>query len=103
MCPLGRATATATVTSTATATATTTATATATAAATALSKGRIGGWELVPHRCKRFLPDQIDQVEINNSSMLSKKTSTAESCAEDRILENLIIRTESSTSVLNNK
>jgi len=35
---------------------------------------------------KTFTPDQNGQVEINDSTMLRNKTSTAYTCAEDQIL-----------------
>ena len=49
--------------------------------------------ELVQACYKTFLPDHFGQVEINDSTMLSNKTSTAESCAEDQILERKIFGT----------
>jgi len=49
--------------------------------------------ELVYVWCKTFPPDHIDQVEINHSTMLRNKTGTAQSCAEDQILEHKILGT----------
>jgi len=45
-------------------------------------------WEPVPHWYKTFLPDHIDLAEMKNPAGLSKRISTAYSCAEDQILEN---------------
>ena len=49
--------------------------------------------QLVQAWYKTFSPDHIDQVEINDSTMLRNKTSTAYSCAEDQILKLKILAT----------
>ena len=54
---------------------------------------RFALWELVPNSYQSFPPVHFGQAEMNESTMLSNKTSTAESCAEDQILEYLILRT----------
>jgi len=49
--------------------------------------------ELVQAWYKIFPPDHFGQVEINDSTMLGNKTSTAYSCAEDQILQPKILGT----------
>ena len=43
--------------------------------------------ELVQAWYKKFPTDHFGQLEINDSTMLRNKTSTAYSCAEDQILQ----------------
>jgi len=62
---------------------------------------RFALWELVPNWCNSFLPDRFGQLEMNDITMLSNETSTAHSCAEDQILEVLILSTRFCTCVLN--
>ena len=57
-------------------------------------KGRprpYASWELVQGSYKTFPTDHIDQVEFNNSTMLSNKFITAQSFAEDQILKPFIL------------
>jgi len=44
-------------------------------------------WELVPNWFETFPPNHFGRVEMIQPTRMSYKTSTAESCAEDQILE----------------
>jgi len=46
----------------------------------------------VHRQYKSFPPDRFCQVEMKNPTRLSNKTSNAQSCAEDQILENENLR-----------
>ena len=59
--------------------------------------------ELVQAWYKTFPPDQNGQVEIDDSTMLRNKTSTAYSCAENEILQLKILGTIFYTFVLNDE
>ena len=62
---------------------------------------RFALFELVPKWYKPFPPDHFGETEKNDSTMLSNTTSTAKSCAEDQILEHLILRARFCIFVLN--
>jgi len=61
---------------------------------------RFALWELVPNWYKSFLHDHFGQLKIKDITMLSNETSTTDSCAEDQILEVLILITRFCTFVL---
>jgi len=50
-------------------------------------------FDMVPKWYKRFRPDRFGRVEIKKPTGLCNQTSTTQSCAEDQILEHLILRT----------
>jgi len=54
---------------------------------------RFALWVLVPHWYKTFSPDHIDLAVMQTPIELSNKTSIAQSCAQDQILDNKILRT----------
>ena len=61
----------------------------------------LGSWYLTG--TKAFPAGHFGQPEMNNSTMLSNKTSTAQSCAEDQILENAILKNRFFIFVSNDK